>query len=57
MPIRALSNSLHPNRRGQDAVIASIEQKIAEWTRLPAEYGEPLQVLRYQNGQKYEAHW
>lgn len=43
--------------RGQDAVVASIEARIAEWTRLPADHGEPIQVLRYQNGQKYDAHW
>jgi hypothetical protein len=44
-------------RRGQTAVIAAIEARIAEWTRLPPDHGEPIQVLRYQNGQKYDAHW
>ncbi|KAF8069685.1 P4H3 [Scenedesmus sp. PABB004] len=43
--------------RGQDTVIASIEARIAEWTRLPADHGEPIQVLRYRDGQKYDAHW
>uniref|UniRef100_A0A383WBS8 Fe2OG dioxygenase domain-containing protein n=1 Tax=Tetradesmus obliquus TaxID=3088 RepID=A0A383WBS8_TETOB len=46
-----------PLHRGQDPVIAAIEARIAEWTRLPADHGEPIQVLRYQNGQKYDAHW
>jgi hypothetical protein len=31
-------------RRGEDPVIAAIEQRIAEWTRLPPENGEPIQV-------------
>eukprot|EP00877_Chromochloris_zofingiensis_P004451 jgi/Chrzof1/14006/Cz08g20270.t1 len=43
--------------RGQDAVIAAIETRMAEWTRLPPSHGEPIQVLRYQDGQKYGAHW
>ncbi|KAF6253134.1 hypothetical protein COO60DRAFT_1643423 [Scenedesmus sp. NREL 46B-D3] len=46
-----------PLRRGQDSVVAAVEARIAEWTRLPADHGEPIQVLRYQNGQKYDAHW
>lgn len=43
--------------RGEDVVIAEIEARIAEWTHLPPELGEPIQVLRYQNGQQYGAHW
>lgn len=34
--------------RGQDHVIARIEARIAAWTMLPVEFGEGLQVLRYQ---------
>lgn len=41
---------------GQDEVVARIEERIAKWTRLPVENGEPMEVLRYQNGQKYSAH-
>ncbi len=37
--------------------MAGIEEKIAEWTHLPAENGEPIQILRYIDGQKYDAHW
>eukprot|EP00193_Tetraselmis_chui_P006702 CAMPEP_0177754512 /NCGR_PEP_ID=MMETSP0491_2-20121128/2050_1 /TAXON_ID=63592 /ORGANISM="Tetraselmis chuii, Strain PLY429" /LENGTH=352 /DNA_ID=CAMNT_0019269903 /DNA_START=203 /DNA_END=1261 /DNA_ORIENTATION=- len=44
-------------RRGQDDIISAVEQRIAEWTLLPVEHGEGLQVLRYNNGQKYDAHW
>ena len=32
------------DRRGEDPVVAGIEEKIAEWTHLPPEYGEPIQV-------------
>jgi hypothetical protein len=42
-------------RRGQDDIISAVEQRIAEWTLLPVEHGEGLQVLRYNNGQKYDA--
>ncbi|KAG1660221.1 hypothetical protein FOA52_005090 [Chlamydomonas sp. UWO 241] len=43
--------------RGEDSVIAGVEEKIAEWTHLPADLGEPMQILRYVDGQKYGAHW
>jgi hypothetical protein len=32
--------------------VSAIEARIAEWTRLPADHGEAIQVLRYENGQK-----
>ena len=41
-------------RRRQDDVVAAVEERIAEWTLLPVEYGEGLQVLRYEIGQKYK---
>jgi prolyl 4-hydroxylase len=41
---------------GQDPVVARIEDRIAKWTRLPVENGEPIEVLRYKTGQKYDAH-
>ncbi|CAI5467395.1 unnamed protein product [Closterium sp. Yama58-4] len=40
----------------QDDVIKRIEERIAAWTFLPVENQEAMQVLRYQEGQKYEAH-
>ncbi|PNH09569.1 Prolyl 4-hydroxylase subunit alpha-2, partial [Tetrabaena socialis] len=43
--------------RGEDSVIAGIEERIAEWTHVPPENGEPMQILRYVDGQKYDAHW
>lgn len=35
-------------RRGQDDIITRLEHRIAEWTRLPVENGEPFHVLHYQ---------
>ncbi|KAL8515464.1 hypothetical protein ACS0TY_014235 [Phlomoides rotata] len=43
--------------KGQDPIIAGIEDKIATWTFLPKENGEDLQVLRYEPGQQYEPHF
>lgn len=42
---------------GEDPVVEAIENRIAEWTHLPKSYGEPIEVLRYNNKQKYDAHW
>lgn len=33
-------------KRGQDEVVGHIEQRLANWTRLPMENGEPLHVSR-----------
>ncbi|PUZ42685.1 hypothetical protein GQ55_9G601800 [Panicum hallii var. hallii] len=41
----------------QDEVVARKEERIAAWTFLPPENGEPIQVLRYKNGEKYEPHF
>lgn len=43
--------------RGYDSVMKSIEERIAMATLLPVNHGEDLQILRYQPGQKYDAHW
>ncbi|CAM6088314.1 unnamed protein product [Calypogeia fissa] len=43
--------------RGQDAIIKGIEEKIAQFTLIPIDHGEGLQVLHYEVGQKYEAHY
>ena len=40
--------------RGQDPVVASVEERIARWTLLPVGNGEGLQVLNYQPGQEYQ---
>ncbi len=43
-------------RRGETALIARIEKRIAELTRWPIENGEGLQVLRYEDGGEYRPH-
>ncbi|KAG8091590.1 hypothetical protein GUJ93_ZPchr0012g22055 [Zizania palustris] len=40
-----------------DDVVAGIEERIAAWTFLPPENGESIQILHYQNGEKYEPHY
>ncbi|KAL8172110.1 hypothetical protein V2J09_023914 [Rumex salicifolius] len=44
-------------KRGRDKVIRNIEKRIADFTFIPAEHGEGLQVLHYEEGQKYEPHY
>jgi hypothetical protein len=43
--------------RGEDAVIKRIEERISAWTLLPVGNGEGMQVLKYDQKQKYDAHW
>jgi prolyl 4-hydroxylase len=38
-------------------VISRIEKRISHVSFLPVENGEGIQILRYENGQKYEPHW
>nr|XP_043634509.1 probable prolyl 4-hydroxylase 10 [Erigeron canadensis] len=44
-------------KRGQDETVRAIEKRIADFTFLPVEHGEGLQVLHYEVGQKYEPHF
>ncbi|KAI4321656.1 hypothetical protein MLD38_035014 [Melastoma candidum] len=44
-------------RRGQDKIIREIEKRIADFTFIPVEHGEGLQILHYEVGQKYDAHF
>ncbi|KAF5455719.1 hypothetical protein F2P56_025267 [Juglans regia] len=44
-------------RRGRDKIIRDIEKRIADFSFIPAEHGEGLQVLHYEVGQKYEPHF
>ncbi|CAN1315189.1 Probable prolyl 4-hydroxylase 3 [Linum perenne] len=44
-------------RRGQDKIIRSIEKRIADFSFIPADHGEGLQILHYEIGQKYEPHF
>jgi len=41
----------------QDEIVADIEARISAWTFLPVENGESIQVLHYENGEKYEPHF
>ncbi|XP_064996826.1 probable prolyl 4-hydroxylase 3 isoform X2 [Musa acuminata AAA Group] len=43
--------------RGQDKIIRAIEKRISDYTFIPVENGEGLQVLHYEVGQKYEPHF
>jgi len=43
--------------RDDEALLKEIDDKIAQLAMLPPENSEQLQVLRYENGQKYDAHW
>ncbi|CAN4109802.1 unnamed protein product [Withania somnifera] len=43
--------------RGQDKVVRTIEKRIADFTFIPVEHGEGLQILHYEVGQKYEPHY
>ncbi|CAJ2634445.1 prolyl 4-hydroxylase subunit alpha-1-like protein [Trifolium pratense] len=42
--------------KNKDPIVSGIEDKISAWTFLPKENGEDIQVLRYEHGQKYDAH-
>ncbi|KAG6578605.1 putative prolyl 4-hydroxylase 7, partial [Cucurbita argyrosperma subsp. sororia] len=44
-------------RKAQDEIVAGIEARISAWTFLPVENGESIQILHYENGQKYEPHF
>ncbi|XP_073009523.1 probable prolyl 4-hydroxylase 6 [Typha latifolia] len=41
----------------QDEIVGRIEDRIAAWTFLPEENGESMQILHYENGEKYEPHF
>ncbi|KAL0463745.1 UNVERIFIED_CONTAM: putative prolyl 4-hydroxylase 10 [Sesamum latifolium] len=43
--------------RGRDKIVQRIEKRIADFTFLPVEHGEGLQILHYEVGQKYEPHY
>ncbi|RDX67897.1 putative prolyl 4-hydroxylase 10, partial [Mucuna pruriens] len=43
--------------RGRDKIVRDIEKRIADFTFIPVEHGEGLQVLHYEVGQKYEPHY
>ncbi|KAL3621738.1 hypothetical protein CASFOL_034398 [Castilleja foliolosa] len=43
--------------RGRDKIVQRIEKRIADFTFIPVENGEGLQILHYEVGQKYEPHY
>ena len=43
--------------KAHDKVIRRIENRIALWSQIPATHGESLQVLHYDVGQQYKAHF
>lgn len=40
-------------QKGHDPIIARIEDRVAAATMMPVENQEGLQILHYENGQKY----
>nr|VDD27992.1 unnamed protein product [Brassica oleracea] len=40
-----------------DEIVSNVESRLAAWTFLPEENGESMQILHYENGQKYEPHF
>ncbi|XP_052727111.1 probable prolyl 4-hydroxylase 10 isoform X2 [Vigna angularis] len=42
--------------RGLDKTVRNIEKRIADFTHIPVENGEGLQILHYEVGQEYVAH-
>lgn len=44
-------------KRERDEIISNIEKRIADFTFIPVDHGEGLQVLHYEVGQKYEPHY
>lgn len=43
--------------RGENPIVARVEQRIAALLRWPLEFGEPLQILRYSRGAEYRPHY
>ncbi|WVZ60922.1 hypothetical protein U9M48_010880, partial [Paspalum notatum var. saurae] len=41
----------------KDETVSAIEKRVAAWTFLPEENAESMQVLHYEIGQKYDAHF
>jgi prolyl 4-hydroxylase len=42
---------------GENDIVKNIEQRIADFTSIPIENGEGLQIVRYINGGYYKPHW
>ncbi|RXT07289.1 2OG-Fe(II) oxygenase [Ammoniphilus sp. CFH 90114] len=44
-------------QEGENELVARIEKRISSIMNIPVEHGEGLQVLNYQKGQEYKAHF
>jgi len=53
--IRTSTGSFIPS--GMNRMVQRIESRIATWSQIQPSHGEPIQVLRYQAGQEYQAHY
>ncbi|GMH32459.1 hypothetical protein BSKO_00293 [Bryopsis sp. KO-2023] len=42
--------------RGMDDVVSRVEERVAQVTMLPVSHQESMQILRYQQGEKYSPH-
>lgn len=59
------SYDVHPHRtsygthfnRGENEVVARLENRIAELVQYPVERGEPIQILHYEPGGEYRPHF
>jgi prolyl 4-hydroxylase len=56
-PIPRLMEMVCKCRRKQNALIQAVEERLEQWTLLPLENQEDMQILRYAAGQKYGAHY
>lgn len=43
--------------RAQNALIERVETRLSQLANWPVERGEPIQVMRYENGQEYKPHF
>mmetsp|Transcript_40660 Transcript_40660/g.90414 ORF Transcript_40660/g.90414 Transcript_40660/m.90414 type:complete len:260 (-) Transcript_40660:572-1351(-) len=53
--IRTSTGTFFP--KAADEVVARIEKRVAQVSMIPMEHQEGLQILHYQDGQKYEPHF
>uniref|UniRef100_A0A6M2ENM9 procollagen-proline 4-dioxygenase n=1 Tax=Populus davidiana TaxID=266767 RepID=A0A6M2ENM9_9ROSI len=53
--VRTSSGTFLP--RGRDKIVRDIEKRIADFSFIPVEHGEGLQILHYEAGQRYEPHF
>ncbi|KAK9812646.1 hypothetical protein WJX72_001216 [[Myrmecia] bisecta] len=55
--VRTSSGTFIARNEDKEGVLAWIEDRTAQLTGLPVAHGEPFNVLRYQLGQHYDAHY